>query len=178
MVDPTVVPDQEPPEHLAWVCYFPNTGRRLWSGDVEITYDGNTYEPGRGIIISEAPEVQGQPSGRAEASFIINDPADLPIFLQDIGPDPVEREWIYSIDRGETWLSAGNRSVARVSNGHVIDGTYSCEFETHGSGPARDVDLKISHETQMARASNGVDRAFEMTKQGENAAIQEITWPQ
>lgn len=165
------------PPHVAWVAHFPNTGRRFWSGDTDLTFESETWEAAAAIRLEDITDQLGSPARRVRANFRVTDPNIRAVFLQDIGPEPVTLRWISSDDRGISWTLIPIIFVGRVSVSNMRDGLFSCEFETYTGSVDKGLPKKWSHESQMSRVPGQVDRFLEMTRAIEAGAEREISWP-
>lgn len=163
------------PHHVAWTAYIPSTSRRFWSGDEDLTFQGETWEAAVGISIQNITDELGNPTRRARASFRLTDDALRVALFEDIGPTPVELQWIYSADRGISWNLIDIKFVGRLSKPTIINGTYVVELETYTGSVDRGRPIKWSHEYQMTRNPNRIDTAFKRVRSLESGA--EIEWP-
>ena len=163
------------PTQLAWTISFVDIDRRFWSSDGDLTYAGNTYQGGRGLSIEHTAAELGAPVRRAVVSLALQDLND--IFLNDLGPVQVEIEYIYSSDRGITWLATGERFIGLTSTATFVDGAYSVEIETYTGWIDQGPQLKWSHETQVGLDPGG-DFFMEMTRTLEGRTTLESNWPQ
>ena len=160
---------------IAWLCEFVGENLYLWSGDEQLTFDGNTYQPGHFISIQHASNEVGVPNRRTTASFAVVDPTMRAALLQDDGPVLVKVRFLQSTNRGKTWTAVGNQHLGRLSNPRLADGVYSVEIETYRGDIDRGRPIKWSHERQVKRDDEG-DLAFEMASQ--LAVGIETRWPQ
>lgn len=164
-------------DHLAWIAHFQTMDKRFWSGDTELTYNGHTYEAAKGVFIRNATSELGAPARRATLSFVVLESADLSVFTEDLGPEPVEIERIYSVDHGKTWQATGEKFVGRASTGELANGLYTLELETYTGDVDRGEPRKWSHETQAIRVPDSIDLGLEMAQQLEGAENKDTGWP-
>lgn len=147
-----------------WVADFIGNDFRITAWDHSITYDGRTFLGGKGIEIQDAVAELGAPSVRASISFEASDNPTLTKFIEDVGPDQIRIEWIYSDDLWATWQASGSEFIGLMSTPNYNDGVYTIELETYIGGIIRVEPRKWSYEQQMARTNNR-DKIFEQVKQ-------------
>ena len=94
----------------------PPTGYdRVWTGEGILTFEGNEYLPGGGLIaVSPAVSEAGAPSRRLELTLDTSD-ATVRAAIRDPGPRVATMRWIVSTDGGATWSAVPRRVVGRLS---------------------------------------------------------------
>ena len=157
---------------VGWRAKVEGTDYRLWSGDVDQVFGGETYMAGHFIEIGHAGNEIGTPVRRATAAWALRDDVDKSFLLDDIGPKTVLVTFIFSRDKGLTWREAPGSHRGRLSSPSYRSGIYSIEIETYRGDADRGRPQRWSHERQVKR--NG-DRAFEMA--ADLAAGIETKWP-
>ena len=166
-----------PPYFIAWLAAIPATGRRFWSGDTALSFEGNTYEAGNAISFDDISNELGSPNRRAKVSFLVTDPAVRAEFLQDLGPQIVEVRWIQSSNRGVDWTPLPIKFTGRISKPTMADGLVTIELETYTGTVDRGRPLKWSHERQMTRDPNRIDRSMEMAGKLQAGFESGFRWP-
>ena len=147
---------------VGWLAEI-GTGHYFWSGEGQLVFDGNTYTGSHFVTLSPAEATVGAPRKRMTASFRVFS-ADLrAAVLQDPGPLPVEINWIYSTDQGQSWTRLPRKFVGRLSSPTIQNGIYTIEIETYGGDVDRGRPLKWSDEDQQDRAPG--DKGLEYMRQ-------------
>ena len=160
-----------------WLATIPHSRPflRFWSGDYDLTFDGETYQGRNFVNLSPAEAGIGSPNTRLVASFSVVDPTLRAAFLQDLGPVMVTIEYIYSADGGLSYqiIPGGRKFVGRMSNPVIKDGIYRVELETYGGDVDRGRPLRWSHEDQLRRYPG--DKGLEFMRELEEGV--EVKWP-
>ena len=141
---------------------------RLWTGQGQFTYKGNTYE---GVVgpngafagISEIEHSLGAPNKRVQANIIVPPEGIREILAFDSGPVVVDIQLIYSKDGGLTWKDAPISVHGFLSSPSFENGVYSCEIETWTGDIDRGFPRLWSEDSQKRRHPD--DEAFQFVKQ-------------
>ena len=149
---------------------------RFWTGNGPLVYEDARWVGSYGLIMVGVAETDTSgPSNRLQA--VINPRVTmevLDLLRQDLGPAPVEVQWIVSYDRGRSWdrilLYRGRMSSQRFDSNSQ---TYTFEVETEDGTRNRHEANFYSDAVQRSDYPN--DSGFSQLKQLAEGI--EILWP-
>ena len=122
----------------------------LWDGGENLEYDNHTYLATKGAItISELPAGIEQSDRRLQLSLPLIGSVARHEALRNLGPIPIDIQWIVSEDGGVTWRMTPRRFVGRVSAPRIEGDTYTVEAETYLGDADRTMKRLWSDEDQQ-----------------------------
>ena len=149
--------------YLAWCADFVGNDFLICNVGQEITFGGKTYQAGKGLRLEGLRYQLGETSGQAQLSFSGADMPTLLKFIEDVGPDVVEIDTVWSED-GDTWQSANFAFAGLMSDTRYSRGVYTIPLVTFLGGADRIEPVKWTYEAQMARTA-GADMIFNQVKE-------------